>query len=195
MIEAKAFLQVGRGPRAISYTAAPRQPVEGGAWPRASDVLFDIDWQGHTADRSGDAGRHRAGLRSAADDGRASRPARTPRRGRRRTSSGAGLANARNEIRHWEEYEYVIVNEDLQKSLTTARTILRAERQKRCRQPGLKRRFAACFARPAARLSSPALRRRLAEGDEPSDIDLLGALRRLDAGGSSRASGRGSTPR
>jgi guanylate kinase len=59
---------------------------------------------------------------------------------------GRRLANARLEIRHWREYEYVIVNEDLQKSLAVARTILRAERQKRARQPGLEEHLARLIA-------------------------------------------------
>ena len=47
------------------------------------------------------------------------------------------LANARAEIEHWQEYEYVIINADLQRSLMLARTILAAERQKRRRRPRL----------------------------------------------------------
>jgi guanylate kinase len=50
---------------------------------------------------------------------------------------GRRLANARAEIEHWREYEYVIVNDDLQRSLVIAKTILSAERQKRERRSGL----------------------------------------------------------
>ena len=56
------------------------------------------------------------------------------------------MSKAADEMSHWAEYDYVIVNEDLQKSLTTARTILRAERQKRRRQPALKQHVARLLA-------------------------------------------------
>ena len=100
-------------------------------------MLFDIDWQGtqQLAEAMPDdivrifvlppsMTELRARLERRAEDDRAVIARR--------------LANARAEIEHWQEYEYVIVNEDLQRSLGIARTILAAERQKRIRQPGLK---------------------------------------------------------
>ena len=113
----------------------PRAPVEA-ALAGGKDVLFDIDWQGtrQIAEAMPDdivrifvlppsMAELRARLERRAEDGA--------------DVIGRRLANARNEIRHWEEYEYVIVNEDLQASLATARTILRAERHKRGRQTAL----------------------------------------------------------
>jgi guanylate kinase len=47
------------------------------------------------------------------------------------------LANARAEIEHWREYDYVIVNEDLQRTLTAVRAILAAERLRLTRQSAL----------------------------------------------------------
>jgi guanylate kinase len=47
------------------------------------------------------------------------------------------LANAREEIAHWREYDYVIVNEDLQRSLSAVRAVLAAERLRRTRQNSL----------------------------------------------------------
>jgi guanylate kinase len=47
------------------------------------------------------------------------------------------LAGAAAEITHWSEYDYVLVNDDLQHSLTTLEAILRAERHRRSRQSGL----------------------------------------------------------
>ena len=115
--------------------ATPRRPVEK-ALGAGRDVLFDIDWQGTqqlARAMPGDIVRIfvlppsmselRARLERRAEDDRAIIDRR--------------LANARTEIRHWREYEYVIVNDDLQGSLGIARTILAAERQKRERQPGL----------------------------------------------------------
>ncbi len=47
------------------------------------------------------------------------------------------LANAHAEISHWTEYEYVVVNDDVQRSLGIVRAILTAERQRRERQTAL----------------------------------------------------------
>jgi guanylate kinase len=47
------------------------------------------------------------------------------------------LAGASQEIEHWSEYDYVIVNDDLEASLAALRSILAAERLKRTRNPGL----------------------------------------------------------
>lgn len=114
----------------------PREPVEA-ALAGGRDILFDIDWQGTRQIAEAlpedivrifvlppSMAELRARLERRAEDGA--------------EVIGRRLANARNEIRHWEEYEYVIVNEDLQASLAAARTILRAERLKRIRQPALR---------------------------------------------------------
>ncbi|MCB1499161.1 MAG: guanylate kinase [Bauldia sp.] len=113
----------------------PRGPVEA-ALASGRDVLFDIDWQGtrQIADAMPDdivrifvlppsMAELRARLERRAEDGA--------------DVIGRRLANARTEIGHWDEYEYVIVNDDLQRSLGAARMILAAERQKRVRQPAL----------------------------------------------------------
>ena len=47
------------------------------------------------------------------------------------------MANSRDEISHWAEYDNVLVNEDLQASFESLKTILTAERLKRERQPQL----------------------------------------------------------
>jgi len=115
--------------------ATPRAPVEA-ALAQGRDVLFDIDWQGTQQI-----------ARALPDDivrlfllppSMQELKARLERRAEDdREVIARRLANARAEIEHWQEYEYVIVNADLQRSLMLARTILAAERQKRRRQPGL----------------------------------------------------------
>ncbi len=113
----------------------PRAPVEQ-ALRTGADVLFDIDWQGtrQIVEKLPDdvvrvfvlppsMAELRARLERRAEDN-----AETIKR---------RLANARTEIEHWSEYEYVIVNDDLQKSLSIVRAILVAERQKRSRHPTL----------------------------------------------------------
>jgi guanylate kinase len=49
------------------------------------------------------------------------------------------LAGAAEEIAHWREYDYVLVNRDLEESFAALRAILIAERSKRERNPGLER--------------------------------------------------------
>ena len=47
------------------------------------------------------------------------------------------MDGASAEITHWAEYDYVVINEDLNKSVEAVLGILKAERMKRIRQVGL----------------------------------------------------------
>ncbi len=47
------------------------------------------------------------------------------------------MAEASAELSHWAEYDYVVINNDLNKSVLSVRSILQSERLKRTRQPGL----------------------------------------------------------
>ena len=47
------------------------------------------------------------------------------------------LQNAIEEISHWKEYDYVVVNEDLDEAFHQVQSILTAERLRRDRRPGL----------------------------------------------------------
>ncbi len=47
------------------------------------------------------------------------------------------MARANDEISHWAEYDYVVVNDDLDAALAKIQTILAAERMKRGRQTGI----------------------------------------------------------
>jgi guanylate kinase len=47
------------------------------------------------------------------------------------------LAQVAADVTHWAEYDYVLINSDLELSVERARAILAAERLKRSRQPGL----------------------------------------------------------
>lgn len=100
------------------------------------DVLFDIDWQG--ARQLAEAapadlvrvfilppsGRAlEARLRGRAQDP----PDVVARR----------MAAAADELSHWGEYDYVIVNDDLDRCLASLRAVLAAERLRRTRQSGL----------------------------------------------------------
>ncbi len=113
----------------------PRRPVEK-ALRAGRDVLFDIDWQGTQQ------------LREKARDDLVSVFILPPtakeleRRLQRRAQDshdiiGARMAKAAGEMSHWPEYDYVIVNRDIEKAFAEVRAILAAERLKRERQIGL----------------------------------------------------------
>ena len=115
--------------------ATPRAPVEA-ALAEGRDVLFDIDWQGTQQ------------LHAAARDDLVSVFVLPPTmvelerrlRARKRDPDAVvrdRMARAADELSHWAEYDYAFVNEDLERSVARVLTILRAERLKRDRQPGL----------------------------------------------------------
>jgi guanylate kinase len=47
------------------------------------------------------------------------------------------MAKAADEMSHWAEYDYVVINNDIDRAFAEARAVLYAERLKRERQPGL----------------------------------------------------------
>lgn len=104
---------------------------------QGTDVLFDIDWQGTRQL----AEKRRADMVSVfilpPSMGELERRLRA-----RAQDSDAIVKNrmdkATSEISHYHEYDYVLVNKDLQESLATIRQILVAERLKRARQLWLK---------------------------------------------------------
>ena len=115
---------------------SPRAPVEA-AMADGRDTVFDIDWQGGQQIRNSALSRDVVSVfvlpPSIAELERRLR-------GRAQDSEAviAGrMAKSRDEISHWAEYDYVIVNTDLEKSFADLITILQAERLRRDRQPQL----------------------------------------------------------
>ncbi len=115
----------------------PRAPVEA-ALGAGRDMLFDLDWQGTQQLRESEAARHdlvsvfvlppsipelERRLRSRAQD-----PDDVIR---------ARMEKAGDEMSHWAEYDYVIINDNIETSAAQVRAILAAERLKRDRQIGL----------------------------------------------------------
>lgn len=114
-----------------TFYGTPRAPVEQ-ALNEGRDVLFDIDWQGtlQLYDKVRTDVVSVFVLPPTAEElkGRLVRRAEdTPDIVSRR------LRNALEEIPHWAEYDYVLVNQDLNESLNRLRAILTAERLKRVR--------------------------------------------------------------
>jgi len=115
--------------------ATPRAPVLS-ALARGQDMLFDIDWQG-ARQLKAETGADMVGVFILPPDG-----ATLERRLKARAQDSQAvvsqrLAAAASEIAHWRDYDYVIVNADLEASLASLRAILAAERLKRVRQTGL----------------------------------------------------------
>jgi len=113
----------------------PRAPVEQ-TLSRGSDVLFDIDWQGTQQ------------IAQALPEDLVSIFVLPPtvadleRRLRARAQDSdeevaRRMAKASDEMSHWAEYDYVVVNRDLDRAFGDVRAILAAERLKRERLPGL----------------------------------------------------------
>ena len=118
-----------------NFYGTPREPVET-AMAEGRDMLFDIDWQG--AQQLQD--------KMAADVVSVFilPPTMTElqsRLHRRAEDSEAVIAtrlqNSRAEIEHWREYDYVLVNEDLNTAFDSVQSIVKAERLRRDRRHGM----------------------------------------------------------
>lgn len=118
-----------------NYYGTPREAVET-AMSEGRDMLFDIDWQGaqQLQDKmSADVvsifilpptmAELQSRLHRRAEDSEEVIQTR--------------LANSRAEIEHWREYDYVIVNDDLDTAFNAVQSIVRAERLRRDRRHGL----------------------------------------------------------
>lgn len=115
---------------------SPRGPVEA-AVEAGRDTLFDIDWQG---------GQQIANSPLKSDTvsvfilppSIAALHSRLESRGQDSPEVIAGrMAKARDEISHWAEYDYVLVNHDIDATAAQLIAIVTAERLRRDRQPGL----------------------------------------------------------
>ncbi len=118
-----------------NYYGTPKGPVEA-ALASGQDVLFDIDWQGTQQ------------LKQNARDDVVSvfiLPPSTQELERRLHTRAqdseevvaSRMAKAADEMSHWAEYDYIIVNQDIEQSSAQVRAILNAERLRRPRQVGL----------------------------------------------------------
>ena len=133
MVDEEAFLEHAKV--FDNFYGTPRAPVEQ-ALSDGRDVVFDIDWQGA-----------QQLTQAAADDlvkifilppnmRELEKRLRTRAQDSDEVISNR-MAKSENEISHWPEYDYVIVNEDVEIAMNELRTIVDAERMRRRRQPWL----------------------------------------------------------
>ena len=118
-----------------NFYGTPRRPVEQ-TLARGQDMMFDIDWQGTVQIVE----KMRADVVSlfVLPPSMAELRARLERRAEDAPDVIARrLANAREEIAHWTAYDYVLINDDLQRTFSELKAILAAERLRRERQIGL----------------------------------------------------------
>ena len=118
-----------------NFYATPRAPVLA-ALAGGEDMLFDIDWQGAEQLRA-QLPADVVGVFILPPDGATLERRLRMRAQDSQTVVARRLAAAATEITHWRDYDYVIVNADLEASLAGLRAILAAERLKRARQTGL----------------------------------------------------------
>jgi guanylate kinase len=141
-IDRKRFDQLVRNDELLEYAevfgnfyGTPRKPVER-ALKQGRDVLFDIDWQGTQQLRE----RARDDLVSVfllpPSSGELARRLHTRAQDEKKVIH-ARMAKASGEMSHWPEYDYVVINRDLDRAFNDVRAILAAERLKRERQIGL----------------------------------------------------------
>ena len=119
-----------------NYYGTPKGPVET-AMMAGRDTIFDIDWQGGQQIRRSALANDVVSIfilpPSIAD-------LESRLRGRAQDSDEVianRMAQSRDEISHWAEYDYVIVNRDVDAAEAELKTILMAERSRANRQPGL----------------------------------------------------------
>ncbi|MBM9595608.1 guanylate kinase [Roseitranquillus sediminis] len=119
-----------------NYYGSPRGPVQQ-AIDAGRDVLFDIDWQGAQQIKNGQLRDYVLSVFIL--------PPSIAELRRRLTERGqdtpevvrARMLKSWDEISRWSEYDYVLVNDDLERTEERLRGIVAAERLRRTQQPGL----------------------------------------------------------
>ena len=119
-----------------NFYGSPKAPVQA-AMDAGRDTVFDIDWQGGQQIRNSALGRDVVSV-FVLPPSIAELERRLRNRGQDSDAVIADrMAKSRDEISHWAEYDYVIVNTDLDAAFNDLVTILQAERKRRDRQPAL----------------------------------------------------------
>jgi len=119
-----------------NFYGSPKGPVES-AISEGRDVLFDIDWQGGQQVRASSLGKHVLSI-FILPPSIAELERRLHSRAQDSDEVIAGrMKKSRDEISHWDEYDYVLVNDDLDETENRLQTIIQAERMRKSQQPWL----------------------------------------------------------
>lgn len=119
-----------------NFYGSPLAPVKD-AIESGRDVLFDIDWQGAQQIRNSDLGKHTLSV-FILPPSIAELKRRLISRGQDTEETIAKrMQKSWDEISHWDGYDYVLVNADIDRTEEELKTIVAAERMRRAQQPGL----------------------------------------------------------
>ena len=119
-----------------NFYGSPRGPVEE-AIGQGRDVLFDIDWQGAQQIQNSGLGQHTLSI-FILPPSIAELRARLVKRGQDAPDVvSKRMQKSWDEISHWGEYDYVLINDDLDATDERLKSIVTAARLKRIQQPGL----------------------------------------------------------
>lgn len=119
-----------------NFYGSPRGPVQA-AIDEGRDVLFDIDWQGAQQIRNSALGAHTLSIFLLPPSIRELHR-RLDLRGQDSPEVIAKrMEKSWDEISHWDGYDFVLVNDDLDATETRLRTIIEATRLRRSQQPWL----------------------------------------------------------
>lgn len=119
-----------------NFYGSPRGPVQD-AIEAGKDILFDIDWQGAQQIRNSALGQHTLSIFLL--------PPSITELHRRLVSRGKDddevierrMAKSWDEISHWDGYDFVLINDDLDATEAQLKTIIAATRLRRSQQPDL----------------------------------------------------------
>ncbi|MFT5870656.1 MAG: guanylate kinase [Paracoccaceae bacterium] len=119
-----------------NFYGSPRQPVQD-AIEAGRDVLFDIDWQGAQQIQNSTLRDHVLSIFVLPPSIKELRRRLIERAQDDAETIDKRMLKSWDEISHWDGYDYVLINEDLDQSEERLKTVIRAERMRRVQQPGL----------------------------------------------------------
>ena len=115
---------------------SPLEPVEN-AVANGRDVLFDVDWQGGQQVRNSPLGKHVLSVFILPPSIGELERRLVSRQQDAQEVIKKRMQESRDEISHWPEYDYVLINDDLDATEDCLRTIITAERLRLSQQPDL----------------------------------------------------------
>lgn len=118
------------------FYGSPKGPVAD-AIETGRDVLFDIDWQGAQQIRQSSLGMHTLSIFILPPSIRELHRRLTTRGQDSAEVIARRMAKSWDEISHWDGYDFVLINDDLDATEARLRTIIKATRLRREQQPDL----------------------------------------------------------